>query len=72
VTAGVLDVLSAAGIAPRLVTTSPARVTVHVAADLVEDALRELHAALVLAEPVTPPDGSVLEVGIRADLAVAA
>jgi aspartate kinase len=49
VTAGVLEVLDDAGIAPRLVTTSPARVTVHVDADQVDHALRLLHAAFITA-----------------------
>ncbi|GJF03980.1 aspartate kinase [Pseudonocardia sp. D17] len=45
-----LDVLATAGITPRLVTTTPARVSVLVAADRVDDATRALHAALVVGE----------------------
>jgi len=47
VLASTLDVLAAAGITPRLVTTTPSRVGVLVAADRVDDAVRALHAALV-------------------------
>ncbi|GAY10466.1 aspartate kinase [Pseudonocardia sp. N23] len=47
VPASTLDVLAAAGITPRLVTTTPSRVGVLVAADRVDDAVRALHAALV-------------------------
>lgn len=47
VLASTLDVLAADGITPRLVTTTPSRVGVLVAADRVDEAVRALHAALV-------------------------
>ncbi|MEJ2888970.1 aspartate kinase [Actinomycetospora aeridis] len=84
VTASVLDVLVAAGIAPRIVTTTPGRVTVHVAGARVDDALRVLHAALVTdvaptPEKVAPQEvapaadaTALLETGTRPDLRVVA
>ncbi|MGH3900159.1 MAG: ACT domain-containing protein [Pseudonocardiaceae bacterium] len=46
-TARALTALAAAGIAPQLVTTTPGRVTVHISAALVHDAVRLLHNALI-------------------------
>ncbi|MFC5136890.1 aspartate kinase [Actinomycetospora rhizophila] len=81
VAATVLDVLTAAGIAPRLVTTSPARITVHVASAQVDDVLRLLHAALVTdaaatpavpEAPAAPAATTTLDTGTRPDLRVVA
>jgi aspartate kinase len=46
-----LAALRTAGIAPRLVTTMPGRVSVLVDADLLEEAVRVLHATFI---PVAP------------------
>ena len=51
ITAGVLVELDRAGIAARFVTTTPGRVSVHVASAQVEDAVRALHARFVPASP---------------------
>ncbi|MDD7939425.1 aspartate kinase [Actinomycetospora lutea] len=77
IAASALDVLAAAGIEPRIVTTSPARITVHVAAAAVDDALRVLHAALVTdaaGAPTVPADPAApaLDSGTRPDLRVVA
>jgi aspartate kinase len=49
ITSATLAALESAGIAPRLVTTTPGRVTVHVAAARVHDAVRLLHEQFICA-----------------------
>lgn len=47
ITTRALTALEAAGIEPQLVTTTPARVTVHLSTALVDDALRLLHDVFI-------------------------
>ncbi|MGH3813052.1 MAG: hypothetical protein ACRDUV_11425 [Pseudonocardiaceae bacterium] len=46
-TARALTALDAAGIAPHLVTTTPGRVTAHIPAAVVNDAVRLLHDVFI-------------------------
>jgi aspartate kinase len=47
ITAATLAALDAAGITPHLVTTTPGRVCVHIAAALVDDAVRLIHDVFI-------------------------
>ena len=55
ITARALAALEAAGIAPRLVTTTPGRVTVHLGTALVADAVRLLHEIFIPPRDATGP-----------------
>jgi aspartate kinase len=46
-----LAALRAAGIAPRLITTMPGRLSVLVASNLLEEAVRVLHTTFIPAAP---------------------
>ncbi len=47
ITARALTALETAGIEPQLVTTTPGRVTAHISAELVDDAVRLLHDVFI-------------------------
>lgn len=56
ITTSALTVLEAAGIQPQLVTTTPGRITAHICAALVDDAVRLLHDVLISQSGISPSD----------------
>lgn len=71
ITARALGALEDAGIAPRLVTTTPGRVTVHLSAALVADAVRLLHKIFVPPRPATGPGAEAAESAEAVEFAAA-